>query len=148
MEYARNVVNLHDADHEESAPQAATLLIHRLTCSLAGQTQTIRLTKGSLVHRAYGRDETREQFGCNFGLNPLYRELVARKPLSVAGVDQEGEVRVVELMNHQFFVATLFLPQLSKSPDTPHPLIAAYVKAAAAFHNSRTGGQNNGQGAT
>jgi CTP synthase (UTP-ammonia lyase) len=122
VEYARNVLNLHEADHEETAPQASTLVIQRLTCSLVGQTQTIQLTRGSLVHRAYGRDEAAEQFRCNFGLNPIYRELVAREPLRVAGIDYEGEVRVVELMNHRFFVATLFLPQLSSSPEMPHPL--------------------------
>jgi CTP synthase (UTP-ammonia lyase) len=118
------------------------LVIHRLACSLVGQTQTIRFTRGSLVHRAYGRDEAREQFRCSFGLNPAYRELVTGKPLRVVGLDREGEVRVVELMNHRFFVATLFLPQLSSSPETPHPLITTYLKATVAFHDSRTKGLN------
>jgi CTP synthase (UTP-ammonia lyase) len=54
-------------------------------------------------------------------------------------VDQEGEVRVIELTNHQFFVATLFLPQLSSSPESPHPLITAYLRAAVAFRDSRNG---------
>jgi CTP synthase (UTP-ammonia lyase) len=147
VEYARNVLNLQEADHEESAPHASTLVIHRLTCSLVGQRQTIQLTRGSLVHRAYGRDEAAEQFRCNFGLNPLYHELVAGESLRVAGTDREGEVRVVELRNHRFFVATLFLPQLSSSPETPHPLIVAYLRAAVAFHDSRTVGMNQGKAA-
>jgi CTP synthase (UTP-ammonia lyase) len=95
-----------------------------------------------LAHRAYGKDEAAEQFRCNFGLNPLYRELITGPPLRVAGLDREGEVRAVELMNHRFFVATLFLPQLTSSPETPHPLITAYVKAAVTFHNSLTRGIN------
>lgn len=49
------------------------------------------------------------------------------------GVDSNGEVRIVELSNHRFFIATLFVPQLSSSPETPHPLITAYLKAAMAF---------------
>jgi CTP synthase (UTP-ammonia lyase) len=98
--------------------------------------------RGSLVHRAYGRDEAAEQFRCTFGLNPTYRELVTGKPLRVAGFDREGEVRAVELMNHRFFVATLFLPQLSSSPEAPHPLITTYLKAAVGFHDSRTRGVN------
>lgn len=136
------MLNLSEADHEETAPHASTLVIRRLTCSLVGQTQTIQLTSGSLVHQAYGREGAAEQFRCNFGLNPLYRELIARGPLKVAGIDQEGEVRAVELTNHRFFVATLFLPQLSSSPATPHPLIMAYVRAAVAFQDSRTAGKN------
>jgi CTP synthase (UTP-ammonia lyase) len=94
------------------------------------------------VHRAYGREEATEQFHCNFGLNPSYRELVVGEPLRVAGTDREGEVRVVELRNYRFFVATLFLPQLSSRPETPHPLIVAYLRAAVAFHDSRTEGKN------
>ena len=128
-----------DAAHEETTPHAATPLIHRLVCSLVGQTQTIRLTKGTQAHQAYGREEAVEQFYCNFGLNPAYREQVLSGALQCTGVDQEGEVRVVELTNQRFFVATLFLPQLSSSLERPHPLITAYVRAAVAFRDSRNG---------
>ena len=51
----------------------------------------------------------------------------------MTGVDENGEVRVVELHTHPFFLATLFLPQLSSSPAAPHPLFVAFVEAAAAF---------------
>jgi CTP synthase (UTP-ammonia lyase) len=76
-------------------------------------------------------------FRCNFGLNPRYRERILGEPLRVAGVDDEGEVRVVELGNHPFFVATLFLPQLSSTPAAPHPLIVGFLRAAETFRDSR-----------
>jgi CTP synthase (UTP-ammonia lyase) len=98
------------------------------------------------VHDAYGRDEVVEQFRCNFGLNPAYRALVTSGPLTVAGVDRGGEVRVVELMHHRFFVATLFLPQLVSRPEAAHPLITAYLRAAVAFHDLRTEHKRPGQG--
>jgi CTP synthase (UTP-ammonia lyase) len=148
VEYARNVLNLLAADHEESSPHASTLIIHRLPRSLVGQTQSIQLTKGSLVQRAYGKEAAVEQFRCSFGLNPSYRKLAGREPLWITGVDKNGEVRAVELTNHCFFVATLFLPQLSSSPEMPHPLIMAYLKAAVAFKESRPGGQNQKIAAT
>ncbi|MEW6266353.1 MAG: hypothetical protein AB1641_25040 [Thermodesulfobacteriota bacterium] len=56
--------------------------------------------------------------------------------MKVTGVDREGEVRIVELADHPFYVATLFLPQVSSTPDRPHPLIVAYLKAALAFQAS------------
>ena len=56
--------------------------------------------------------------------------------LKITGVDVEGEARIVELSDHTFYVATLFLPQVSSKPDRPHPLIVAYLRAAIAFHNS------------
>ena len=125
-----------DADHEESSPGASTLLISRLECVVAGQSRTVRLTPGTLAARAYGREEVSEEFRCNFGLNPSYRATILSAPLRVAGVDANGEVRVVELANHRFFVATLFLPQLSSTPTAPHPLVVAYLRAAVVFHDA------------
>jgi CTP synthase (UTP-ammonia lyase) len=112
-------------------------LISRLECSLAGEARSVRLLPGTTTVRAYGREEAEEAFRCNFGLNPEHRAKVVSGSLRVAGVDDSGEVRVVELGNHPFFVATLFLPQLSSTPAAPHPLIVAYLRAAAAFRGSR-----------
>ena len=137
-----------DADHEETAPYASTLLINRLACSLVGQTQTIRFMRGTKVHQAYGVEEASEQFRCSFGLNPVYRALVLGGPLQCTGVDREGEARVVELTGHRFFIATLFLPQLGSSPSAPHPLIRAYLSAAVAFHDSRHGDKNHRKATT
>jgi CTP synthase (UTP-ammonia lyase) len=132
------VRNIYDAEHQATAPYASTLLINRLACSLVGQTQTIQLTRGTMVREAYGTDKVVEQFRCSFGLNPAYRTLVLGDSLKVAGVDREGEVRVVELTNHRFYVATLFVPQLSSRPEAPHPLITAFLKAALAHQLSET----------
>jgi CTP synthase (UTP-ammonia lyase) len=97
----------------------------------------VRLTPGTTTARAYGRVEATEAFRCNFGLNPDYRATILRPPLRLAGVDENGEVRVVELDGHPFFVATLYLPQLSSTPAAPHPLVVAYLRAATALHVSR-----------
>ena len=122
-------------------------LISRLECSIAGQVRTVRLLPGTTTARAYRREAAREAFRCNFGLKPKYRAKVLREPLRVAGVDDNGEVRVLELGNHPFFVATLYLPQLSSTPTTPHPLIVAYLRATAVFHDSRgTGSVSGGPG--
>jgi CTP synthase (UTP-ammonia lyase) len=85
---------------------------------------------GTLTRQAYGKEETVEEFRCNYGLNPAYRDQFGGGMLVVAGIDLDGEFRIVELTDHRYFVATLFLPQLSSSPDVPHPLILAYLKAA------------------
>jgi CTP synthase (UTP-ammonia lyase) len=112
-------------------------LISRLACSLAGEVRTVRLLPGTTAVRAYGRAEVEEAFRCTFGLNPGYRAAILGGPLRAAGVDDDDAVRVVELAGHPFFVGTLFLPQLASTPLTPHPLIVGYLRAAAAFHDSR-----------
>jgi CTP synthase (UTP-ammonia lyase) len=105
-------------------------VISKLTCSLAGKSELVRIMPGTLTRQAYGREETIEEFRCNYGLNPAYREQFGAGALKVSGIDLGGEFRIVELPDHCYFVATLFLPQLSSSPDVPHPLILAYLKAA------------------
>lgn len=97
----------------------------------------MRLLPGTITARAYGSQESAEEFRCNFGLNPEYREQVENGGLQVTGLDENEEVRIVELRGHPFFVATLFLPQLSSQPGGPHPLILAFLKAAAAFRPAR-----------
>jgi CTP synthase (UTP-ammonia lyase) len=131
------VLGLHNAEHEESAPEATQLVISKLVCSLAGSTETVTLAPGSLAQRVYGKTEAVEQFACNYGLNPAYREQISRGELKIAGTGPEGEVRVVELSEHRFFIATLFLPQLSSTAESPHPLLLAYLKAAQALRAAR-----------
>jgi CTP synthase (UTP-ammonia lyase) len=131
------VLGIRDAEHEESAPGASTLFISKLACSLVGKTQEIKIAPDSIAYRAYGKQEAMEQFFCNYGLNPVFRNEVNKGKLSITGVDPEGEVRIVELSDHPFYVATLFLPQVASKPESPHPLILAYLKAAAAFQTRR-----------
>jgi CTP synthase (UTP-ammonia lyase) len=128
------VLAIQDAEHEETAPEAPRLVIRKLTCSLVGTTQPIIILPGTLAHRAYSTAAVMEQFACNYGLNPAYQERISRGGLQVAGRDAAGEVRIIELAAHRFFMATLFLPQLSSGPARPHPLIVAYLQVAQHFH--------------
>ena len=127
------MLGIRDAEHEETAPDASCLVISKLACSLAGTTQTVRIVPGTLAHQAYGKEEAVEQFRCSYGINPEYRDAIEDGTLKVAGLGPDGEVRVIESSGHRFFIATLFLPQLSSSAGAPHPLIVAYLKAAMAF---------------
>lgn len=130
-------MGIQKADHEETSPGAATLLISRLACVIAGQDRTVKLIPGTKSAKAYARDDVTEQFRCNFGLNPAFQDTIMKEPMQIAGVDENEEVRIVEMAGHPFFIATLFVPQLSSEPSDPHPLVNAYLQAAAAFHDSR-----------
>jgi CTP synthase (UTP-ammonia lyase) len=57
--------------------------------------------------------------------------LLRRSALGISGSDAEGEIRVIELPDHPFFLATLFVPQLRSTPAHPHPLVTAFVQAVA-----------------
>ena len=132
IEYARNVLGFADAQHAEYDPYASNLFISELSCSLAGRTMAVELVAGSRSAEFYGGTETSERYYCNFGLNPEHRRLLDEGGLRVVGVDQDGEARVLELPDRRFYVATLFVPQLSSALGAPHPLIVAYLRAATA----------------
>ncbi len=132
-------MGLAQAEHEESSPGAEQLVISKLVCSLVGTTETVTLLPGTLTHRAYGVGEATETFACNYGLNPAYRERISQGALKIAGTGPDGEVRVVELAGHPFFVGALFLPQVSSSAGQPHPLIVAYLRAALEQRGGRGG---------
>ena len=68
----------------------------------------------------------------NYGINPDYRRALEAAGLRVSGVGAEGEIRIVELPSHRFFLATLFLPQTRSTATRPHPLLAAFAAAARA----------------
>jgi CTP synthase (UTP-ammonia lyase) len=129
LEYARNVLGFVDAEHEESAPEAARLFISRLACSLVGRTMTLAVEPGSMLHRIYGRSQVQEEYLCNFGVNPIFVDTLRGSGLAVVGSDEEGAVRAVELNEHPFFFGTLFLPQHNSTTSNPHPLVSAFLKA-------------------
>jgi len=131
LEFARNVLNFADAEHQETAPQASRLFISRLSCSLVGRTMSITLQSGSLVARSYGCTKIQEQYYCNFGVNPEHENFLHSSALRIVGSDDEGVVRAVELNAHPFFVGTLFIPQMTSTPAVPHPLISGFVKACS-----------------
>jgi CTP synthase (UTP-ammonia lyase) len=130
IEYARGVLGLADADHAESNPDAELQLITPLACALRETRDRIRLLEGTRVHAIYGRDEIMEGYNCSYGLNPAFRALLEASRMHIAGVDDAGDVRVVELEGHPFFVATLFQPERSALNEVVHPVVAAYLQAA------------------
>ena len=133
IEFARDVAGLHDADHAESNPDAATPVICALACSLVGKSAPIFLDPTCRAASIYGRWRIVERYHCSYGVNPEYRGAMERAGLRVVGEDDHGDARVIELPGHPFFIATLFQPQLASTPGTPAPLVRALVDAAI-FH--------------
>jgi CTP synthase (UTP-ammonia lyase) len=130
IEYARTVLGHANASHAEYESSGEDLFISELLCSLVGQVMEVDLTDDRLAS-AYGTAHPKERYYCRFGLNPAWRDPLVAAGLVVAGVDAEdGDVRIMRLADHPFFVITLFVPQTSSSPDRPHPLILDYLRTA------------------
>ena len=122
-----------DAEHAEASPKASRLVISPLSCSLIGETQLVYISPDSLASKIYGKEKPKEIFNCKYGFNEAYHKEINQQALKIVGIDDNGDPRIVELSDHRFFLATLFLPQSSSSTEKPHPLIVEYLKAAKAF---------------
>ena len=134
IEYARNALGFTDADHRKSNPRAAMPLISELPCALIGVKARVRFTPGSHLRKAYGKSESIEEYHCSFGLNPRYRRLMEGGAMGVTAVDDQDDVRAVELDGHPFFAATLFQPALQAA----NPWVGAFVHAATRRHQTLT----------
>lgn len=130
LEHARAVLGWTDADHAETAPDAARPVIAPLACRLVEATGTVRLLPGTRVAAAYGVDRIVEGYHCSFGVNPEYRDALLAPPLRLAAVDEAGDVRAVERPDHPFFVGTLFQPERAGLAGKVPPLVAAFLQAA------------------
>ena len=123
---------------EETDPDSPALVTTRLSGSLRGLDQEVRIVPGTRAAEAYGVDRTTEKFMCRFGVNEAYRERLFGDDLLVSGTDAEGNVRIAESRTHPFFMGTLFVPQMSSEAGRPHPLLVAFVQAAKTFAGRRT----------
>jgi CTP synthase (UTP-ammonia lyase) len=140
IEYARNVLGYKDAGHAEYEPSGDNLFITPLGCSVKGVVMQVFIKEASQAYRAYRLTCVNEEYHCRFGVNPECRSLLESNGMVAAGTDRDGEIRIVELPENDFFVATLFLPQSLSVPGKPHPLIARFIEAAYAFHSPEAQG--------
>jgi CTP synthase (UTP-ammonia lyase) len=102
-----------------------------LACSLQQVEITVDIVPGSRLAQLHGVTQVVERTTCSYGLALDFQHIAATHGLSVAGIDDAGEVRAVERPDHPFFVATLYQPQLRSVPGSPHPVFAGLLAAAA-----------------
>ncbi len=129
IEFARNVLGMKDAEHAEYDPYASKLVVNPLSCDLKGEPLEIEIIdKDSKTYGYYGVERIKEKYYCNFGLNPEYHDLFHKNEFKIVGSDIHKEARIVELENHPFFIATLFVPQDNSTIEMPHKLVTSFLK--------------------
>ena len=92
-----------------------------------------KLQPGSLVAEAYGTAEVAERHRHRYEVNNSYRDKLSKAGVVFSGTSPDDRlVEFVELPReeHPFFVGTQAHPELKSRPTRPHPLFAAFVRAA------------------
>ena len=146
IEVARHLAGLDgagSAEFDETTPHAVISTMADQADVVAGQRDmggTMRLgaypaslVAGSVVAAAYGATDVAERHRHRYEVNNAYRDKLTAAGLVISGTSPDGHlVEFVELpaATHPFFVGTQAHPELKSRPTRPHPLFAAFVRAA------------------
>ena len=140
IEYARNVLNLKEANSTEMDPKTPynviDLMEEQKSISNLGGTMRLgayecHLTEGRIPAKAYGTLDVRERHRHRFEFNNEYREMFEANGMKCVGENPETHlVEVVEVPGLKWFVGTQYHPEYSSTVLNPHPLFMDFVRAA------------------
>lgn len=89
------------------------------------------LRKGTKAYAAYGKATISERHRHRYEFNKAFQERLEAKGLVFSGVwPKTGLAEIVEVKDHPFMVGSQFHPEFLSRPHRPHPLFAAFLKAA------------------
>ena len=145
VEFARTVLKLRDANTTEVDSSSAHPVIDILpeqkklmaeknyggTMRLGAYPAVLK--KDSIVQKAYGKNRISERHRHRYEVNPAFVGRLERGGLVFSG--QSPDRRLMETVElpekvHPFFIGSQFHPELKSRPLEPHPLFAAFIKAA------------------
>jgi len=158
IEFARNVVGIHEANSTEFNDQCPEPVIGLITewqqrdgqvehrdsnTDLGGSMrlggQQCFLTDGTIARTLYGQDVIVERHRHRYEFNNRYRERLVNAGLTVSGQsgDEEPLVEIVELPGHPWFVGCQYHPEYRSNPRDGHPLFGGFIEAALAYASSQ-----------
>lgn len=149
VEYARNVLGMHDAnstefDKDVEYPVICLMDEQRSVTDMGGTmrlgAQPTCLLAGSRAASAYGTLDIEERHRHRYEFNYEYRDRFIDGGLTISGTSPDGKlVEVVEIEDHPWFVAVQYHPEFKSKPTVPHPLFRAFVAAAIRYKRALNG---------
>lgn len=139
IEFARNVLDLADANTTELSPDCEhpviNLMEEQKTVTDKGGTMRLGawkcdLEEGSLAQQVYGETEISERHRHRFEFNNAYLEQMQKGGMRTSGINPDtGLVEVIELPNHPWFIGVQYHPEYKSTVASPHPLFVGFVQA-------------------
>ena len=87
------------------------------------------IKEGSNLHSAYNSSVIYERHRHRYEANPIYRERLEAKGMSITG-ESHGLIEAVEIETHPWFLGVQFHPEFTSRLQTPNPSIFSFVKAS------------------
>lgn len=149
IEYARNVLNLKDANSTEMDAKAGNPVIDLMESQkdITDKGGTMRLgawacdlKPNSIVHKVYKANAIMERHRHRYEFNNKYKADIEAAGMIATGVNPDTQlVEIVEIPEHPWFVGVQYHPEYKSTVANPHPLFMAFVKAALKHKNKQKG---------
>lgn len=147
IEFARNCLNLKDANSTEFEPNTPVPLVIDMpehnpgdlggTMRL-GLRRTVFTTENSILKKLYGDvPYIEERHRHRYEVNPNLINQFENKDLCFVGEDVDGKrMEIVELTSHPYFIGVQFHPEFSSRPMKPSPPYLGLLLAATGNLNA------------
>jgi CTP synthase len=91
-----------------------------------------KIAEGTLAYSIYKSSEINERHRHRFEVNiEKYKDVFDKAGLAFSGMSTDGTLpEIVERRDHPFFIAMQAHPEFKSRPFAPHPIFAAFIKAA------------------
>ena len=140
IEFARNVLDYHDANSREmdatTGHPVIDLMEEQKAITQLGGTMRLgayscELTKGSRTWQAYGEETLiKERHRHRYEFNNQYRTAYEEHGMRCVGINPTADlVEIVEIPTLRWYIGTQFHPEYSSTVLHPHPLFMDFVKA-------------------
>lgn len=139
IEYARNVLNLKNADsiemNEQTPFPVINLMEEQKNITEKGGTMRLgaydcTLSKDSNAYKAYEKVNISERHRHRYEFNNEFLAKYEENGMIATGRNTETNlVEIVEIPEHKWFVGAQFHPEYKSTVVNPHPLFVAFVKA-------------------
>lgn len=140
IEFARNVLNLKDANSTEmdsKTPHPVIALMDEQK-NVTDKGGTMRLgawacdlKMNSLAQKVYKSNTILERHRHRFEFNNSYKEQIEAAGMLATGLNPDtGLVEIIEVPEHPWFIGVQYHPEYKSTVANPHPLFVAFVKAA------------------
>lgn len=147
IEFARNVLNMEDANSSEfdegtHHPIIDLMLEQRAITDLGGTMRLgeypCHLEPNSLAARAYDNDIVYERHRHRFEFNNVYRDQFEAKGICFSGLSpDEVLVEIAEIEDHPFMLGSQFHPEFLSRPNRPHPLFSSFITATTEYRDAK-----------
>ena len=139
IEFARNVVNLQNANSTEmdnlTKHPVITLMENQTDVEQKGGTMRLgswkcKIKKNTLAKKIYNKKVVSERHRHRYELNFEYMDKLEKAGMVFSGLNPKtGLVEIIEIPNHKWFVGVQFHPEYQSTVKHPHPLFVSFVEA-------------------